>query len=154
MRAVGVGEGGGGREGKLGGHIKTARGHRCWIIWKVWPSCAPPALSKCTGQRLETPQQTSIGLPSEPVSSSPKGINEPNRHPTSPLRLISAFFGLTPGLPHSLPLIFTSFEDTCTSTDGKRYSSDGYVFFFFFKQPVEDEYTISSGTLVIVFTEN
>ena len=29
--------GGGGREGKLGGHIKTARGHRCWIIWKVWP---------------------------------------------------------------------------------------------------------------------
>lgn len=32
MREVGVVEEGGGREGKLGGHIKTARGHRCWII--------------------------------------------------------------------------------------------------------------------------
>ncbi|KAI9528790.1 hypothetical protein NQZ68_017389 [Dissostichus eleginoides] len=35
--------GGGGRDGKLGGHIKTARGHRCWIICKVWPFCAPRA---------------------------------------------------------------------------------------------------------------
>lgn len=43
MREVGIGEGGGGREGKLGGHIKTARGLRCWIIWKVWSFCAPPA---------------------------------------------------------------------------------------------------------------
>lgn len=34
MREVGVeeGGGGGGREGKLGGHIKTARGQRCGII--------------------------------------------------------------------------------------------------------------------------
>lgn len=30
----GGGRGGGGREGKLGGHIKTARDHRCWIIRK------------------------------------------------------------------------------------------------------------------------
>lgn len=37
------GGGGGGREGKLGGHIKTARGLRCWIILEIWSLCAPPA---------------------------------------------------------------------------------------------------------------
>lgn len=45
----GEGGGGGGWEGKLGGHIKTARGHRCWIIWKAFPSCAPPALTNRSG---------------------------------------------------------------------------------------------------------
>lgn len=46
----GGGRGGGGREGKLGGHIKTARDHRCWIIWKAYPSCVPPALTNHPGE--------------------------------------------------------------------------------------------------------
>lgn len=117
MREVGVGwerEGGRegrGREGKLGGHIKTARGHRCWIIWKVWSSCAPPALTSCTWRRIGNPAAEPERRPSlrPPVSSCPlrgvvKRINEPKRHPTSPLRLILAFFGFAPGLPLHLPL--------------------------------------------------
>lgn len=44
---------GGGRDGKLGGHIKTARGHRCWIIWKKSGRPAQPP-ARPHGAELET----------------------------------------------------------------------------------------------------
>ena len=138
---------GGGREGKLGGHIKTARGHRCWIIWKVWPSPAhrPPSRAVLETDRKPCCRPPSAGLRSHVLSTLRcrcKGLmSQKGTRPRlwgsfrrfSALRLDC----LTPS-----PFIFTSFEDTCTSTDGKRSPThtfthqqrvqQGSFFFFFF----------------------
>lgn len=120
-------EEGGGREGKLGGHIKTARGHRCWIIWKPAVLRADPP-SEPHWRRIRSPAAEPERRPSLLLSvlRCRQRINEPKRRKISPLRHISAFFGVTPGLPYTFPFIFTSFEDTCTSTDGKRSPNDTF----------------------------
>lgn len=68
------GGGGGGREGKLGGHIKTARGLRCWIILeKVRPLCAPSCLTSSTRGRIGGRKKTRrTPGPSRLIWSNPK----------------------------------------------------------------------------------